>query len=141
MSEAKRQAKQILEVIPLLMCRIRGEMREAAPRELTVPQFRILAYLSGNPQVTSSELAAHQGVSLPAMSKAVDGLVKRGYLQRLGHGQDRRKVSLGLSAAGRRLFLQSKSSVEERISKRLAKLGPSGLSALEKALGLLEKLI
>lgn len=140
MSKTRGQARQILEVIPRLMCRIRVSMREAAGRDLTVPQFRILAFLAGNPQATASEMAQHQGVSLPAMSKAVDHLVKGGLLERLGQGRDRRKMSLGLTTRGRRRFHQARAVVEEKFSRRMAQMGPSGRVNLRKALEMLEKL-
>ena len=96
-------SRHFVEVIPRSMWSIRYGMREAAGQDLTVPQFRCLAMLSRKSR-TNGELAERMGVSVPAMSRMVDGLVGLGLLIRVPQATDRRQIKLELSLDGRRKF-------------------------------------
>ena len=84
-------AHQVLDVIPLVMRTIRSEFRSQRSTELSVPQFRTLAFLRNNDGASLSSLANHLGLTLPSMSKLVDGLVSRGFVARTEHQGDRRR--------------------------------------------------
>ncbi len=51
-----------------------------------------------------SELAAAKNISRPAISQAVDVLVKKGFLTRVQSTEDRRYVDLALTEAGNTLL-------------------------------------
>src|SRR4051794_23646748 len=70
-------SRTVLEVIPRAMASIRAEMRGLARPEFTVVHFRVLAQLSSGPR-TASELAENIGVGLPAVSRLVDALSRKG---------------------------------------------------------------
>src|SRR5438132_7462012 len=97
-------AARIVEVVPLVLRHLRAHVRSQKTLKFTIPQFRVLTYLHLNGEATLSELAASQGVSLPTMSKLVSSLVQRELLAREGHGRDRRKLRLGLTAGGERAY-------------------------------------
>ena len=66
---------------------------------VTVPQcIALQALLPGDRMV--SELASHAGVSNSAMTRLVDGLEKKGWVQRTRSETDRRKVTIGLTESG-----------------------------------------
>ena len=65
---ADQCAREILDVIPLVMRTIRAEMRRARGADLSVPMFRALNYVGGAEGASLSEVAAHLGVTLPSMS-------------------------------------------------------------------------
>jgi len=83
---------------------IRAEMRSRRTPELSVPQFRMLTFLKRHEGASLSDVADHMGLTLPSMSKMMDGLVTRGLVTRGAHPDDRRRVTLGLSADGRRIW-------------------------------------
>ncbi len=93
-------AQEILDVVPLVMCTIRRELRSHRSAELSLPQFRTLGYLNRQPDVSLSEVAEHIGLSLPTMSKMVDGLVERGLVTREEDSVDRRRMVLCLTQEG-----------------------------------------
>jgi DNA-binding MarR family transcriptional regulator len=68
--------------------------------DLTLTQVKAMCALSGE-ELTVKELAELLGLSLPGASRAVDGLVERGLLQRREDTADRRMKRLSISAAGR----------------------------------------
>ncbi|MCX5999878.1 MAG: hypothetical protein NTU41_09910, partial [Chloroflexi bacterium] len=62
-------AALLMDVVPLVMRRIRMEMRRQGMPGLSVPQLRALIYLYRNEGASHSELAEHIGLGLPSMSK------------------------------------------------------------------------
>lgn len=107
--------------------------------ELSLTQLKLLNILWEDEEGTLKELGDHLGLSLPAVSRAVDGLVQRGLLTRVEDEQDRRMKRVGLSRNGRKL-------ADDLIQLRFAGLDAfvAGLSArersaLDKALELLSR--
>jgi DNA-binding MarR family transcriptional regulator len=69
--------------------------------DLTLTQLKALHALDIAAQETSvKELAEAMGLSLPAASRTVEGLLRRGYLERREDEHDRRVKRLRLTPAG-----------------------------------------
>ena len=93
-------AQEILEVVPAVMRAIRAEMRRHRTADLSVPQFRALAFINGKADASLSDVAEHIGLTLPSMSKIIEGLVTRKLVTRQTHPTDRRRLMLALTARG-----------------------------------------
>jgi len=76
---------------------------ESAGISLTQMKCLGLLYDAGEPLPLGS-LSAEIGLSPPAVSRAVDGLVQRGEVKRTEDPSDRRAKRLTVSARGRRTF-------------------------------------
>lgn len=126
-----------VEVIPRSMWSIRYGMREAAGKDLSVPQFRVMATLWQRSR-TNGELAEQMGVSVPAMSRMVDGLVEAGYVIRVPQDHDRRQVKLELSLAGRRTFRRIQKHTHELFVSRFSGLNAGQRQGLQDGLSVLE---
>ena len=126
-------ARQILEVVPPLMHRIRQEIRAAARTELTVPQFRILSNIRRGICYTD-EIADYQGVSLPAISRAVGKLVKLGLISRIPRVEDRRRVELRLTGKGHTLLHRFQLVAENMLQKKLSPLSKAESRELTRGL-------
>ena len=116
-------ARELLEVTPAIIQAIRVEMRAQRQHDLSVPQFRTLAYISHKPGSSLSAAADHIGLTLPTMSVLVEGLVQRGLVQRVPDLRDRRRVLLTLTAEGKTLHehaLQGTASALEILLAPLA---------------------
>ena len=74
-------ANQVLATMPYLMRFVRTRMRSQR-HGLSVPQFRTLIYIQHSDRANLSSLADHLGLSLPAVSRLVGGLVRRGLVNR-----------------------------------------------------------
>lgn len=129
-------AKQILEIVPRTMRVLRSEIRALAKSELTVPQFRILIHLSESAR-NNNQLAESQGVSVAAMSRMVDGLVKRGLIKRAASLKDRRQIFLELSAEGRKVHERLQAEVQKSLASRVSKLDNKPKQALIQGLNVL----
>jgi DNA-binding MarR family transcriptional regulator len=64
-------------------------------------QVKMMFLLEDGGEHSVKEIAAHLGLSLPAASRAVDGLIQRGYVTRRESAQDRRSRLIALTEDGR----------------------------------------
>jgi DNA-binding MarR family transcriptional regulator len=81
-----------------------------------------------------SELARYKAVSLPTMSKSVEMLVRRGWVERVVDDADRRRTLVQLSRGGRRILAGSRRRVEQLLDARLASLTPAEREQLSASL-------
>jgi DNA-binding MarR family transcriptional regulator len=98
-------------------------MREVSEHELTLSQLKTLSLLSDLPPASPlslKEVAARLGISLPAASRAVDPLVRRGLVERREDAGDRRIKRVRTTAAGdaltARLVAARVAALEELLS-------------------------
>jgi DNA-binding MarR family transcriptional regulator len=121
-----------------LMCTIRNEMRGQSGTDLTIAQFRTLMRLHRQAGCNLSDLADDIGVSPPAMSKLIDGLVERGLVERSLDAADRRRLELAVSPDGRRALDRLRQSIVARVAGTLAVLSAAERTALHAAMSTLE---
>jgi DNA-binding MarR family transcriptional regulator len=129
--------REVLETIPLVMRTIREEMRKRHETDLSVPQFRALAYLGNNPNASLSDVAEHVGSALPSMSKLVDGLVTRGYVSRRESPEDRRRVVLALTDGGANVLATARKGAQDQLGKVLRGLSTEELGTVARAMRIL----
>jgi DNA-binding MarR family transcriptional regulator len=102
-------------------------MRRHRAADLSVPQFRVLAFLDRRRGATLSQVAEHSGLTLPSTSRMVDGLVARKLLTRRISPSDRRFVTLALTTQGRSRLESARRATQFRLAEMLR-----GLSAEER---------
>lgn len=129
-------ARELLAGIPGVMRFLRSHMRENRA-ELTIPQFRALVLLNLVERPSLSELADHLGLSLPAASRMVDLLVRRGLVQRKSGTKDRRRILLLLTPAGRQTFRAAHQGAQAALAEHLQTLSRNELSRLESGMKVL----
>lgn len=133
-------AKAILEVTPNIIQAIRFEMRHARDYDLTVPQFRTMAYISRNPGASLSAASEFIGLTLSSMSILVNGLVERGLVDRETSSQDRRRVNLTLTKLGALNFGNVLRTTETRLAEVVTDLTDEERACVVEALELLRPL-
>ena|ERR1035437_1587280 len=127
---------QLLDVTPVVMRRIRSEMRRRTMPDLTVPQFNTLGYLKGHPRASLSDVAAHLGLTLPSTSKLVQHLVARKVVTRRS-ATDRRRVCLSLTQEGITALATARLETQQQLAESLSSLTQKELSAVSTALSIL----
>ena len=127
-------AVDLLQTIPLVMRVIRTQMRGCRAPDLSVPQIRTMIFIGHEPGTGISEAAEFIGLSLPAMSKLVEGLVRRGLVSRESNSLDRRRVILNLSLRGKKELGQARRLAHAAMSSRLAQADPEELEKIFGAL-------
>ncbi len=131
-------ARQILEIVPMVMRAIRTEIRSHRGSELSVPQFRVLIFLNRHEGASLSDIAEHLGLTLPSTSKMIDGLVARNMVTRQMDLGDRRRVTLVLTALGRSSMQSASKATESRLAEGLVVLPASERRLIIEAMQVLE---
>lgn len=113
---------------------------ERADTELSLGQLAALRTLDHHGPMTPTELAAHEKVQPPSMTKIVARLEERGYLTRSPDPRDRRQVMVVASPAGRAMLAEDRRRRDAWVARRLAALTAEEVAALQAAVPILEKL-
>ncbi len=133
-------AQQVLEAVPLVMRAIRGQLRSHRRADISVPQFRAMAYIDQNEGASLSDLASHIGLTLPSMSKLVDGLVSRKLVARTSDSVDRRRICLALTPLGREGLRAAHRSTEKYLADTMSGLDEADLQGIARTMQILESL-
>lgn len=131
-------AAQLLDVAPLVMRRIRNEMRRRTMPGLSLPQFRALNYLRKHPGSSLSDVAQHLGLTLPSTSRLVQRLVTHKVVVRRV-GRDRRCNKLSLTERGRLALASARMETFEQLAEILKPLSHRDLATVSVALLVLER--
>jgi DNA-binding MarR family transcriptional regulator len=131
-------AVQVFEVAPLLMRRIRKEMRRRTMPGLSIPQFRTLAYLRRHPRASLSDVAEHLGLTAPTTSKLVQKLVVQKVVARRV-AKDRRRVCLSLTDPGAAALKKARLETRQRFADSLKSLSREELATVSAALRILSR--
>lgn len=135
--QARETAREILEIIPLVMRTVAAELRAAG--ELPAPaHFGLLSVLSARPRMLT-DLASMQGVSLPTMSSSITAMVERGWVKRTAPEDDRRVVMIEVTATGRAALERVSRAAEAHLADVLAPLDIPARRRLVGGLGVLRK--
>lgn len=127
-------AQAILDVVPQVMRTIRTEMRKHRAADLSVSQFRTLAFIDRNAKASLSDAADHIGLTLPSMSKIVDGLVTRKLITRQTDPTDRRRMTLALTKSGQTALEASRAATRACLAESLAALTDAERASVVKAM-------
>ncbi len=130
-------ASLVIETILLGMRTLRHEMRIGRPQNLSVPQFRMLAFLSRHQGASLSDAADHIGLTLPSTSRAVDCLVRQGLVERATSPDDRRRITLALSVTGSSIFQSIIDETRAHVAVMLKALNEQDRSDLVRGMDVL----
>lgn len=87
--------------------------RALAPYDVTAAQFSIMAHLAYDLADSASALCSGMSYDPGAMTRMVDRLEAKGFVQRVRERDDRRKVRLELTREGRSAFPEMMARVVE----------------------------
>jgi DNA-binding MarR family transcriptional regulator len=118
--DAGTAARELLHVVMLVMRAVSADMRRS-PDAVAPAQMGMLMRVAAAP-CTMSSLARHLAVSAPTISKSVDMLVRRGWLERWVDKHDRRQTMVRLTPQGRKVLAGIKKRTELHVRRSLAPL-------------------
>lgn len=136
-SSSHQAAAELMEAMPAIMQFVRTEMRTQREPSLSVPQFRVLAFLSRHPNVSLSEVADHIGITRASASTMVDRLVHKGFVDRQDDPNERRHVMLKLTEIGSDRLEAMRNQTRQSIAALLDELTPNELEQVSAGLALL----
>lgn len=132
---SKTGASELVDVVNLVAQAVWANLRRS--RQAIEPsQWATLRRVAQGP-CTMSDLARYKDVSLPTMSKSVEMLVRRGWVERGVDESDRRQTLVRLTAGGRRILADCRRRSEQLLSAKLASLTPQERDQVTSSLELL----
>jgi DNA-binding MarR family transcriptional regulator len=102
-------------------------------------QRELLGAVQSQEPATLNQVAARVKRGAPAVSRAIDSLVRTGFVERQADPDNRRRLALRLTDEGRQ-FLNRPPAADGSLEGRLGKLAASELRALERGIEILERL-
>jgi DNA-binding MarR family transcriptional regulator len=130
---------EILETVPLVMRFIRDQIRRRHTAGPSLPQFRTLVFLGRTKNSSLSAAAEHLGLSLPAMSRLINGLVAGRLVERQPVSTNRRQIALTLTAAGRATLERVRHEVRLHLADALESLSAPEQKTVQRAMRALHK--
>ncbi len=117
--------------------RMRG-MR--ADTSLSLSQLAALATLDRHGPLTPGELAAHEKVQPPSMTRLLAGLEAAGLVTRAAHATDGRQVVMTVSVDGLALLREDRRRRDAWLAQQLRMLDPEEVAVLGRAAAILDRL-
>jgi DNA-binding MarR family transcriptional regulator len=114
--------------------------QRADDAELTANQLGVLGTLSKHGPMTIGDLAAHERVKPPSMTRIVSNLEAAGMVRRTPAETDKRQVRVDLTPAAGDLILANRRRRDEWLQRKLKTLTPEEREILRKAAPVLERL-
>ena len=106
----------------------------------TASGLTALAALERNQAMTPGELAEHEKVQPPSMTRVIAALEERNLVLRSAHPTDRRQVILTVTEEGRALVHRVRRRKDAWLARRLAELTDEERATLRAAVPIVEKL-
>ncbi len=107
---------------------------------LSDTQLASLAALDHHGAMTPRELAEHEKVQPPSMTRVIAAMEDRGLVLRATHPTDRRQVILSVTPQGKSLVNQARRRRDAWLAMQLRELTAKELATLRAAAPILEKL-
>lgn len=113
---------------------------ERVDEGLTLTQLSVLGTLDRHGAMTLGELAAHEKVQPPSMTRTMAALEERGLVTRLAHPTDGRQVLVDVSEAGLALLREDRRRREAWLAGRLENLTSDERALLHQVAPVLDRL-
>lgn len=131
----------LASTLRLSVMRLARRLRqERADTSLTLGQLATMATLDRHGALTPGELAAHEKVQPPTMTRLLASLVEAGLVTRTPHPSDGRQVHVAVSAQGTALLREDRQRRDAWLARRLRELEPADLAVLREAAAVLDRL-
>jgi len=120
--------------------RFARRMRQESDPGITPTLHAALHSVETHGPITAGQLAAHEHVQKPTMTRTIQALLDRELIERLPDPLDGRVSWLRITPAGHKLLQRSRRRTDEFLVKRLKKATHEERALLEEASSLLERL-
>ena len=138
-ASAMASARQVVESVPAIMRLIRSGVRKGG--SISLPQLRVLGFVSRNPGAGVSDVAAHLDVTNPTASVLVDRLVKKSLLVRQEDPSERRRTLLTITDNGAEVLEDARSKAQLMVAQVLKTQSPEQLSKINEGLAILAEAV
>jgi DNA-binding MarR family transcriptional regulator len=134
-------ATDVASHLRLVVARTARRLRQEAGADLSPSLTSALASIDRHSPLTPSELAGHERVQRPTATRLLTRLTELGLVERAADPADRRSALISTSAAGRALLRRLRTRKNQYLAQHLAALEPDELATLDRAAGILERML
>jgi DNA-binding MarR family transcriptional regulator len=120
--------------------RLGRRLRREADTGVTPTLYASLSTIERHEPVTAGQLALHENVRKPSMTRTIAALVEQGFIDRIPDPLDGRVTWLRTTVEGRRLLRRARRRSDEYLARRLSTLTRAERDTLERAAVLLARL-
>lgn len=130
----------LASVLRVSVMRLRRRLVNEADSELSIAATAVLGWLYRKGELTVGELATHERVQPPSMTRTINCLERDGYVTRRPHDTDGRQVLVALTEHGEATVLADRRRTDAWLAQRLRELTTEERAVLRQAAPLLERL-
>ena len=130
-------ASELRSTVMRLARRLRNQRSETT---LTLGRLAALGTIARHGPLTPGELAAHERVQPPSMTRIISALEEAGLVTRTDHPTDRRQVLVALSPAGQAMIRDDRRRRDAWLAQRMRELDADDLAVLRRAAAVLDRL-
>jgi DNA-binding MarR family transcriptional regulator len=130
----------LAEDLRISIARLSRRLRAQGGSSLSATQHAALAAVFRRGSMTPGELAEHEKVQPPSMTRVIAVLEDQGLMVRSPHPTDGRQVVLEVTDKGRGLLKEERRRKEAWLARRLQELTNEERAILRQAAPILEKL-
>lgn len=131
----------LASALRLSVMRLARRLRsQRAATDLGLTHLATLSTLEFHGRLTPGELASHERVQPPSMTRVIATLEERGLVLREPHPTDRRQVLVMLSPEGRELLKGDRRRRDAWLSRHLCDLSADEVDLLRRVAPILERL-
>ena len=138
------KAPEALELparLRLAIARMARRLRQEAGDELSPSSMTALATIEHRGPLTPSELAEYEGIKRPTATRVLQRLLEAGLIERTADPTDGRSAVVSVTRDGGALLKKLRSRKTAYLAQRLRELPDEDVKALERAAGVLERLL
>ena len=125
----------------MVVARMSRRLRQEANEGATPSQLAALATVERHGPITLGDLAGHERVRPPTMTRIVAGLEEANLVRREIDPSDRRVARVTITPEGTRLLARSRTRKDAFLASLLEHLEPDELAVVERAVPILERLV
>ncbi len=125
----------------LAVLRLARRLRQESPPGITPSQLSALASIDHLGPVAIGDLAAHENVQPPTISRIVGTLEGDGWVERIADASDRRVALVRATPKAHRELARIRRDRNVYLARRLASLEPEEVETVLRALPALEKIL
>jgi len=131
---------QLISALRGSVLRLSRRLRLELNGDLTLTQLSVLGTINREGPLTIGELAAHEHVKPPSVTRTITCLEDAGLVTRSTRDDDRRQVNVTLTEAGAALLDETRRRRDAWLREHLDELSPDDRRVLEAAAPLLDRL-
>ena len=134
-------ANEVTSRLRMVVARLSRRLRQEANEGATPSQLAALATVERHGPITLGDLAGHERVRPPTMTRIVAGLEEARLVRRETDASDRRVARVTITSEGTRLLARSRTRKDAFLASLLEHLDPEELAAVERAVPILERMV